>query len=163
SAASDDHPCVSSITNYLPVAGFAWTVVYERTLGSHDHLYGQAFSGTTSLTGTMDLSTLLGASANFNQQMPCVDSDGCRFAIGYRESCGLICQDAVPNVATVHLESGSTFGLTEAPVTLNYYAGPDLLPRITSTRSGGGAPTRYFLGWHVQSLIPPDVGANGAL
>ena len=163
SSLSDDQPSVSSLTAVLPGVGVVWMAVYERDISGTERLRARVFSGTTPLTGSVDLSTLFGAPSGSHHQSPCVDTDGCRFAIGYSESCGIFCQDALPRCATVHLEPGPTISLTEGPQLLNGYVGPDLLPQVTSTHSAGGAPTRYLFVWHTLSTYCCDSFAHAAL
>jgi hypothetical protein len=163
SVASDKNPRVSAIADDVPGTGYAYLVAYERRVGNLDHLRGMLLVGTSPVGPSTDLTALLGASSSQNQQTPCVDTDGTRFAIGYVETCGIFCQDALPYAATLHIESGNVLGVSEPPVLLSTYPGADVMPRVTSTKTSFGGPTRYFFGWHVSSPFSSDIWAQAAL
>lgn len=166
SLARETNPEVSSITD--PIEGNeCFVVVYQRTIpGSiaapqNEDVIAQVFTGTTSLSGPVDMSSLLLTDPIGDQYDPCVDTDGCRFTIGFTEDPAILGTDTIANLATVHVIGGA-FNYTELPAALSSYAGPDGHVRVTSERSGGTFTPRYMATWDQTSNATGLSSVHGA-
>jgi len=137
-------PTVSSPTDLIN-GGRTYLVAYERVLSTVDgDLLGRILNRTSLVSDVANLSTLFSMTMGRRETSPTVDSDGCRFAVGYEFyfSAG----DVDVYVGTVHL-AGSTISLSDGGVAWTVPSTSDASPEITSTRSGGGAPVRYAQVW----------------
>lgn len=168
SVASESNPQVSSMTD-LTGGVPSWLVVYQRfvpgtilTFAHHD-LYGSLFTGTQQQSFPVDLKTLLNRSQSADQNNPCVDTDGTRFAIGWSEKPLQVALDAVPYLATVHVVNGTTLAVTSYAESTNTSAGPDDHLQITSQRSGGSFTTSYMSVWDVENLTTNAIDSLGSL
>ncbi|MBL8748673.1 MAG: hypothetical protein JNK78_05905 [Planctomycetes bacterium] len=166
SPAKETNPEVSSITD--PIEGNeCFVVVYQRTIpGSiaapqNEDVIAQVFTGTTSLSGPVNMSDLLLTDPIGDQYDPCVDTDGYRFTIGFTEDPAILGTDTVANLATVHVHAGA-FNYTELPAALSSYSGPDGHVRVTSERSGGTFTPRYMATWDQTSNATGLSSVHGA-
>jgi hypothetical protein len=165
SGLSDTDPEVSSLTDTTGAGVERFAVVYTRDVPAtpltpaHSDVMGQAFAGTTSLSGTVNLTQLLNGSIFDNHYHPCIDTDGQRFALGFTQWGSIFSTDTEPYLATLHLVNG-TFAVTSFPELLNAYHGPDERMRVTSERSGGTFSPRYMATWQTEHTTPPS-GAGG--
>ncbi len=168
-AADDDGtPEVSSLTDDWNGSN-AWMVVWRRNVPGtppftlpHGDLYGAAFHDSTSLTGLVDLTSLLGLVTARDQVNPCVETDGIRFAVGYSESSLIGSSDLVPWLATLHQGAGGALVVTAYPEAGNAYSGPDDHMQITAEHSGGTAGPRYASAWDVTAPPPQPSAVLGA-
>jgi hypothetical protein len=158
SSYSDTNPEVSSETDYTDGAE-RFLVTYERLYPStivtplRTGLRASLWTGTTSLSGSIDLSALLQASGLRDQMRPSVDTDGVRFAVGYDEWSPLFSQNRAPFLATVHV-AGTGIGVTSYPELVHGYTGDDAGLQVTSERSGGSFTPRYMAVWTQTSATP---------
>lgn len=167
SSYSDVNPEVSSKTDLIAGAE-RFLVTFERQypatplLPAHSGLVGNLCSGPTSLSGAIDLSALLQRSNLRNQQRPCTDSDGVRFAVGFSEWSPLTGQDSAPYLATVHV-TGNTLGVSSLPEVTSLHVGPDERLQIGAERSGGSFTPRYMATWTTTNPPPQWQFAQGAI
>ncbi len=166
SPAKETNPEVSSITD--PIEGNeCFVVVYQRTIpGSiaapqNEDVVAQLFTGTTPLSGPVNMSDLLLTDPIGDQYDPCVDTDGYRFTIGFTEDPAILGTDTVASLATVHVHAGA-FNYTELPAALSSYPGPDGHVRVTSERSGGTFTPRYMATWDQTSNATGLSSVHGA-
>lgn len=165
---NDTNPAVSSKADLID-GHERFLVAWQRDIPGgpfnppQSDVMGSLWSGTTPLSGTINLTSLLQASTFANQTNPCVDTDGCRFAVGYSQWSALTSQDVVPYLATVHALPGGGLGYTELPVMVNAYAGPDDHMRISSHRNGGSFTDRYVAAWDTASITNSQIYVNAAL
>jgi hypothetical protein len=156
-------PFVSTITD--PQGGVRrWLVVYSssRVPSAIYRAVGRVYSGTTPVTPTVDLGALEGIPTDVSAEPVSAETDGCRFSVVYRKLPPG--QPRETNVATYHLTSAGSLGLTEGQVQLDSWPALDLSPgfHLTSTRSSGGGPSRYFIAW-TRSLGPGPFPSAGEL
>jgi hypothetical protein len=160
----------SSVTHTLPQVSTQgeygpgvrrFVVVYEETTGGpftivDTDVVATVVDGASVISGPVNLTTMFGAPANDDQFTPAIDCDGTRFAVTYTEKGSPFASEkGKPYAACIHLNYATTIGLTEVPVLLNGYLGPDESIQICSAWSGGGGQYEYMPAWHVS-----DAGAT---
>ncbi|MBL8900540.1 MAG: hypothetical protein JNM84_23115, partial [Planctomycetes bacterium] len=135
-----------------------WMVVFQETQGTppfgivHEDLRAVVYYGTGPQPIAQipsHLSAIFPSwSSNHDEVNPCVDSDGCRFVVGFTEFASPFAADqGTPHLATLHTEFDNELAVTEYPVALNANAGIDDHVQITSIYSGGGEAYSYFATW----------------
>jgi hypothetical protein len=152
--ASTTAPCVSSPTADLG-GPRKWMVVFQETQGTppfgivHEDLRAVVYYGTGPQPIAQIPSHLSSIfpnwAANHDEVNPCVDTDGCRFVVGFTEFASPFAADqGTPHLVTLHTDYDVAVSLTEVPVALNANPGIDDHLQVTSIYSGGGEAYSYF-------------------
>ncbi|MBL8898550.1 MAG: hypothetical protein JNM84_13015 [Planctomycetes bacterium] len=159
--ASTTAPAVSSPTD--DVGGVRkWMVVHQATQGRppfsnlHEDLHAKVYYGTSpqpvpAISSSLS-SIFPSAPFTYDELDPCVDTDGCRFVVGFTEYVSPFYFDqGTPCLVTLHTEYDISIAQTEYPVALSSNPGVDGRLQITSNYSGGGARHRYLATWDAEN------------
>lgn len=153
SGLNDTNPEVSSPTDMTGAGVERFAVVYQRDIPpigviapGHTDIMGQLFNGTTPVSGTVNLTSLLGGSIFDNHYDPCIDTDGQRFALGFTEWGTIFSGNSEPYLATLHVIN-DTFEVTALPELVSTFSSADDTVKVTSERSGGTFTPRYMATW----------------
>lgn len=156
---ADTRPQVSSPTD-AGGSGSHWLCVWQREYpqtalqNAHTDLLGSVHVGSSTVTGTTNLSSLLLRPDGFATN-PSVDTDGIRFAVAWSEQASVFTPDVEPLVATVHLTANNTLDVTAYAELLQADPAVDDHLQVAAERSGGSSPsTRYALAWDVTQTTP---------
>jgi hypothetical protein len=160
-SANTTAPAVSSPTD--DVGGVRkWMVVHQTTQGRppfsnlHEDLHAKVYYGTSpqpvpAISSSLS-SIFPSAPFTYDELEPCVDTDGCRFVVGFTEYVSPFYFDqGTPCLVTLHTEYDASIAQTEYPVALNANPGMDGRLQITSNYSGGGARHRYLATWDAEN------------
>lgn len=122
-----------------------WLAVFQEGSQSGDtDVIGVLMRGATPVHQA-NLSQLEGAAVTQAQRAPSIDSDGCRFAVGYQEQSTSAGLDAY--VATFHVDPSQQIALTQGHEVVAATPDHERVPQVCATRSGGGGNQRYGLTW----------------
>lgn len=152
---NDTQPCPSSITDDINGQRY-WMVAYTTDAAGDADIYFRIFreptSGSINSGFLGDVERLTTLVRLRDQSRPQVDTDGCRFAVGYIEAATSTDHNAL--VSTLQ-PSAVNLALIEARAAFNNSTLQTLWMALCAERSGGGDSLDYGVAWELNGNSGP--------